>query len=90
MSPLRRKDWLSEVVQEVVEAKLEAVDDYLEEMIEPIGDIGNPEKLISKPYEQWTGLDLQLLGQVYGPEPNPLSELIFRKEYESLKKMEEE
>ena len=85
-----RKDWLSEVVQEVVEAKLEAVDDYLEEMIEPIGDIGNPEKLISKPYEQWTGLDLQLLGQVYGPEPNPLSELIFRKEYESLKKMEAE
>lgn len=85
-----RKDWLSEVVQEVVEAKLEAVDEYIEEMIEPIGDIGNPEKLISKPYEQWTGLDLQLLGQVYGPEPNPLSELIFRKEYESLKKMEAE
>jgi len=75
----------------VIDLKLRVMDKLIEDMIEPIADVGNPEKLIGKPYEQWTPQDLTLLTQIYGAEePNPLSDLIFKKEYDSLKKLEEE
>ncbi|GAG79398.1 unnamed protein product [marine sediment metagenome] len=78
-------------VDEVVELKLKAVDAYIEEVIEPLSDVGNPEKLIGKKYEDWTPVDRQLLIRVYGTnEPNPLSNLIFRKEYEKVLELEGE
>jgi len=80
----------TKMVDDVVELKMKAVDKYIEEIIEPLGEIGNPEKLIGKPYEQWTPLDLQMLGQIYGPEPNELSKLIFKKEYAKLIELEKE
>jgi len=78
----------TKMVDDVVELKMKAVDKYIEEIIEPLGEIGNPEKLIGKPYEQWTPLDLQMLGRIYGPEPNELSKLIFKKEYAKLIELE--
>ena len=81
---------LTIAIQEIVELKLKVVDEFIEDVIEPLGEIGNPEKLIGKPYEQWTPQELQALGQIYGNEPNALSELIFRKSYEEVKKLEKE
>ena len=81
---------LTIAIQEVVDLKMRVVDEFLKDIIEPIGDVGNPEKLIGKPYEQWTTADFQALGQIYGKEPNPLSELIFKKSYERVRKLEEE
>jgi len=69
----------------------EVADEYIEEISGQLEDVGNPEKLIDKPYEQWTPQDFQLLSQVYGTkEPNPLSDLIFKKEYEKVIELEKE
>ena len=82
---------LTKAVERVVALKAAAIDKLTEEMIEPLGDVGNPEKLIGKPYEQWTLQDKQILSQIYGTEePNPLSNLIFRREYDKVQKMEAE
>ena len=81
---------LTMAVQEIIDLKLSVLDEFIEDVIEPLGEIGNPEKLIGKPYEQWTLYDLQILGQIYGPEPNALSELIFKKAYEEVKTLEKE
>ena len=80
---------LTEAVAEVVELKVRVVDEFIDEVVEPLGDLGNPEKLIGKKYEQWTPADIQILGQLYGAEPNALSDLIFKKSYEEVKALEE-
>lgn len=79
---------LSRATDEVVELKLSVADSYIKEILEDIGDLGSPEKVIGKPYEQWTPADIQILGQLYGPEPNALSRLIFAKEYKKLQELE--
>jgi len=82
---------LTKIVAKLIEEDLAVMDEIVEEDIEALGDIGNPEKLIGKKYEEWTPQDLQMLGQVYGDqEPNRLSKFIFNKEYSKVKELEEE
>jgi len=84
-----KKTPFTNAIEEVVELKLKAADEYIDEVVEQIGDVGSPEKLIGKRYEEWTPQDLQMLSQIYGmEEPSPLSELIFRKSYKEVKEME--
>jgi hypothetical protein len=78
-------------VEEVVGLKLRAVDRLTKELIEPLADVGNPEKVLRKPYEQWGENDLALAAKIYGPGDNtPLANLIFRKALERVKSLEEE
>ena len=82
---------LTKIVAELIEEDLAVMDEIIAEDIDALGDIGNPEKLIGKKYEEWTPQDLQMLGQVYGgQEPNRLSKFIFNKEYGKVKELEEE
>ena len=80
---------LTMAAEEVIELKLKVADMFIEEIIDPLGDLGNPETVIGKPYEQWTPADMQILGQLYGPEPNALSDLIFQKSYKEVLALEE-
>ncbi len=80
----------TKAIDKVVALKMKAVDKLIEDLVEPIADVGNPEKLIKKPYEEWTGQDFQLLSTIYGQsDDSPLANLVFRKEYEKLIKLEE-
>ena len=82
---------LIQATERVVALKMQAIDRIIDELIEPISMVGNPEKLIKKPYEQWTPEDLQLLTRIYGQGENtPLSNLAFRKIYEQVKALEAE
>ena len=86
-----RKLFLIEAMDRVVALQTKVMDRVMEDLIEPIADVGNPEKLINKPYEMWTPQDLQLLTKIYGTqEPSVLSNLIFKKTYDRVKEMEEE
>jgi hypothetical protein len=81
---------LTQSVEKVVALKMKAVDSLLEELIDPIADVGSPEKLLGKKYETWSPEDLALMTKVYGiKEPNPLSDLIFNKTYKQVKELEE-
>ncbi len=80
----------TEAVKELIKFDLEVMDEFIKEEIEPIADVGNPEKLLNKKYEEWTPQDLQNLSIVYGQkEPNRLSNFIFDKEYQKVKELEE-
>jgi len=82
---------MTRAAEEVVKLKLQVIDEYIEEIVDVIANSGSPEKLIGKPYEEWTDLDRQLLAQVYGQgDDTPLAKLIFTKEYEKLKALEQE
>jgi len=49
-----------------------------------IGEIGSPEKLIGKPYEQWTRRTYNFLGRYIGEgNDTPLSRLISRRNTKS-------
>lgn len=85
-----KKDEFSKIIDEIIELKVRIADEFIKDVIEPLADIGDPEKLLGKPYEQWTPQDLQMLGSLYGEEPNPLSNLIFKKELEKVKQLEKE
>jgi len=85
------KNELTQMIDEVVKMKMDLVDEYIDEVVAAIGDIGNPEKLISKKYEDWTPQDLQLLGQIYGQgDDTLLAKTIRIKEYEKVKVLEQE
>ncbi len=62
-----------------------------EEDIAPLVDVGNPESVIGKKYEEWTPQDLMMLQGIYGPGTNtPLAKFMFKKRYEELKRLEAE
>jgi hypothetical protein len=83
------KNELTEMIDEVVKMKMDIVDEYIDEVVAAIGDIGSPEKLIGKKYEDWDANDLQRLAGVYGPgDDTPLGRLIFSREYEKVKALE--
>ena len=82
---------LTQAAEKVVEIKMKAVDRLIEELVEPLADVGNPEKLIKKPYEQWDANDIQLLTKIYGQgEDTPLTRTIFNRTYENVKNLEAE
>jgi len=85
------KNELTQMIDEVVKMKMDIVDEYIDEVVAAIGDIGSPEKLIGKKYEDWTPQDLQTLAGIYGPgDETPLGKLIFSKEYEKVLTLEKE
>ncbi len=81
----------TKAAEEVVALKMRAVDEYIKEIIEPLNQVGSPESLIGKKYEDWTPQDLMMLKNVYGEsDESPLAKLIFNKEFDKLKKLESE
>ncbi len=81
---------LTQMADEIVELHLNVVDELLEEMVEPLEDIGDPEKLIGKPYKNWSPEDLQRLTTIYGSAPDsPLQKFIFNREYKYLQELEQ-
>ena len=87
---MKREQYLK-TIDEVISDMTSVADEVLDELKYQFEEIKNPEKLLGRPYETWTRQDLMMLSQVYGTEePNPLSELIFRKKYEQVKALEAE
>jgi hypothetical protein len=84
-----KQEDLIQSIDETLGLIVDVVDEYMMEIQEQLEVTINPEKLLGKPYELWTAQDKILLGQVYGPEPNPLSNLIFNKEYDKVLALEE-
>jgi len=78
-------------VDDIIKMKMEVVDEYIKDIVDEIGDIGSPEKLIGKKYEEWTPEDLQRLAGVYGEgDDTPLAKLIFQKSYAEVIALEQE
>ena len=82
---------LTLAINRAIQIKLKAVDRLMKELVEPLEDVGNPEKLIGKKYEDWTAEDLNLLSKIYGTkEPNLLSNLLERKLIDEVIQLEQE
>ena len=92
------KSEMVEAIDEVVAEGLEAIDAIIAEEVDPIADIGSPEKVLGKKVEDWTPFDIELLGMVYGPgEDTPLAKVLmkrdhveFENKFEELKELEKE
>lgn len=85
------KTLYTQAVAEVNKLQMEAIDQYVSDIADMVGDVGNPEELIGAPYEEWKDnpMILQQLQMIYGTqEPNPLSELIFKKEITRIREQE--
>jgi len=86
-----RKENLDKAIDKVVAIKMKAVDQLITDLVEPLSDVGNPEKVLGKPYENWTPQDLAMAIKIYGQGENtPLTKLIFNKTYERVLRLEEE
>ena len=77
------KEWCKLVEKRVDIAKKRA-DVYIKKHIDPIARIDNPEKLLGKPYEQWTDEDMQKLRIVYVYSPEELDKFINKKEVDKI------
>lgn len=87
---MQRDKYLA-IVEEALDELLTLANECIEEMTEELEVVKSPEKLIGKPYEQWTEQDKAILYQIYGPgEPNALSDLVFSKELEQVEELEAE
>ena len=79
-----------DAVDEVIKLNTEVIDDFIKEFVDSLPNINSPEKLIGKPYGNWTPQDLQLLTNIYGSGDNtPLQKVIFNREYANLKQLEQ-
>ena len=85
-----KQSQMEERIEKVGSIKMVSLNTFIKRVVEEIEDIGNPEKLLGKPYEQWTAEDMGRLFQLYGQEPNALSRMIFNKEYQKLVELEKE
>ena len=82
---------LIQAVEKVVALKMRAIDIIVDQLVEPLEDVGNPEKLIKKPYAQWSPEDLSLLTRIYGTgEDTPLTRTIFNRKFDEVKALEAE
>ena len=82
---------LTEVTEKLIAVELKVMDKLVADFIEPLAYVGNPERLIKKPYAQWTPEDLQLLIKIYGTgDDTPLTKTIFNRTYERVKELEAE
>lgn len=86
-----KKPDLVKATERVVALKVKAIDQIVNELVEPLSDVGNPEKLIRKEYSQWDADDLALMIKIYGQsEDSPLTRTIFNRTYEKVKELEAE
>lgn len=82
---------LTQAIKETIDLKQRAIDVLVKDVIEPLTDIGSPEALIAKPYEQWLPQDLMALTKIYGTgEDTVLANLIFKREYNRVTKLASE
>ena len=73
-----------ELVDRVIKEKKKEADEYIKKYIDPIAEIGNPEKIINKPYNSWTPEDIAALKGIYVYSPEKLEHFINRKEVDKL------
>lgn len=83
---MKQRDF-GELADEVIDFKLRIADRFIKEYIEPLLDVGSPEKLIKKKYEEWNDADRQMLSTIYGDK---LEDFIFNREYKKVKELEKE
>ena len=77
------------LVEKCIENAKEDADAYIKKYIDPIADIGNPEKLLGKEYKWWTEQDKMMLRQIYVYSPEKLEEFMAKQEVDKLWAMQE-
>ena len=78
------------LTDEVMKQLMEIADTVVDEMLKPIVDFDNPEKLMGKKYDEWTPQDLQRAATVYQSQPDKLNDFISKKEITKLYELEQE
>ena len=82
-----KKAELLEMMKEEIALFMDAMNEVIEEDIEPLLDFGNPEKVIGKPYDDWSRQELQRASQIYG---HKLEDFIAKKSIALLEELEAE
>jgi hypothetical protein len=77
-----------ELIDQVIEEKLNEADKYITEVVDPIADVGSPEKVMGKKYNQWSLEDKQRAGEIFKNSPETLNKFIFNREFQNLKELE--
>ena len=72
------------IVDTEIDRVLKVYDEFKKKEIDPLADVGNPEKIIGKPYGRWSDQDKQMLRQAYVYSPQDLEEFISKKEVDAL------
>lgn len=76
------------LTNEIMKEWLEIADEVIDEMVKPILDLGNPEKVIGKKYDEWNEQDLQRAAIAYQSQPEKLDSFIAKKEITKLYELE--
>ena len=75
---------LQDVIDKEIDRVLKVYEDFKKKEIDPIAQLGSPEKIIGRPYKQWNEKDKQLLREVYIYSPEDLEEFITKKEVDAV------
>ena len=76
-------------VEEATKELQTLADEIINEIVDPMAKIPSPEKILGKPYEQWTPQDVQTLQGIYVYDVEPLNKFIGSKEIDELFKSQE-
>ena len=78
------------LTDEIMAEWFDIVDEVVDEMMKPLVDLDNPEKIMGKKYDDWTEQDLQRAATVYQSQPDILNKFIAKKEIPKLYELEKE
>jgi len=73
-----------DIIDELLDEDTKVIEEFIKHSIDPIADVGSPEKLIGKLFKDWTQADKQWAVSVYGMNNQKLNKLAFEDEYAKL------
>jgi hypothetical protein len=79
-----------EMSKALIEKRLETIKKFIDQYIEPLSVVAQPEKVIGKPYGEWMPEDEQRAQIIYGAKPDSvLARGLARHHIEQMRKVEE-
>ena len=81
----------TQAIEELISEAMPIVDQFIEEVVDELANVGSPEKVLDKKYEDWTPEDFQKAQFIFGEKlVDPVHGIIPRKEVDSLLRDEAE
>jgi hypothetical protein len=87
---LVKDDALIKMMDDTAKEYADIVDSVIQEIIEPLKIVANPEQLIGKPYAMWTPQDRQMLQTIYASNLDKLDKFILNKDLQETVAIEKQ
>lgn len=78
-----------DVIKRVIDKRLDYIEKVVKDIVEPVADIGHPEKVLGKRYEEWNREDFMKAKAIYRTDEDALNWLT-KKNLQQIQQLEDD